>query len=305
MQIDPRHGEAFLAVIDTGSFELAAERLHLTASAVSLRVRALETGLGTPLVVRSRPCRATPAGQKLLQYLRRARLLEEDLLQELAAGPAGWQEVAIAINADTLGTWLLPALADFLADEQVLVDLSVDDQDHTYALLASGQALACVSSEPQAMRGCIAEPLGIMRYRMLASPAYVARWFPAGFTREAAGRAPVLVFNRKDALQADFLRRRFGLTGGYPCHHVPATEPFLHAIELGIGYGMAPDVQALPALAAGRVLDLAPDMPVDVALYWHRWKVQSPTLERLSRRVVNAARAVLLERKDGTALPEV
>lgn len=295
MQFDHRHGEAFLAVIDTGSFEQAAVQLHLTSSAVSLRVRALETQLGTPLIVRSRPCRATLAGQKVLQYLRRARLLEDDFLKELAGSEGGAINVPLAVNADTLGTWLLPALAPFLITEHVMIDLTVDDQDHTYALLAGGQALACVSTEPQAMRGCVAEPLGIMRYRMLASPAYVARWFAAGFTRDAARVAPLLVFNRKDALQADFLRRHFGLAGGYPCHHVPATEPFLSAIEHGLGYGMVPDLQSGPALAAGRVVDLAPAAPVDVHLYWHRWKVQSPRLERLSRVAVAAARAVLLQ----------
>ncbi|WP_028454581.1 HTH-type transcriptional regulator ArgP [Chitinilyticum litopenaei] len=295
MQLDHRQTEAFLAVIDSGSFDAAASRLHLTAAAVSQRVRALETGLGATLLVRARPCHATAAGQKLLQYLRRARLLEEDFHAEFSGGEQAALSIALAVNADTLGTWLLPALAPFLIAERVLIDVTVDDQDHTYALLAAGQALACVSTERQAMRGCVAEPLGIMRYRMLAAPEYARRCFPHGFRREEARTAPVMVFNRKDALQADFLQRHFGLPpGSYPCHHVPATEPFLAAIALGLGYGMVPELQAGPELAAGRVVDLAPDWPVDVALYWHRWKVQSPRLERLSRLAVASARSVLL-----------
>ena len=98
-RLDPRQCEAVLAVVDSGSFEQAAAALHLTPSAVSQRVRALEVALGSPLVVRSRPCRATPAGQRLLQYLRRVHALEEDLQADFAGGAATPLKVAIAVNA--------------------------------------------------------------------------------------------------------------------------------------------------------------------------------------------------------------
>lgn len=294
MILDKKQGEALLAVTETGSFEQAAARLRLTASAVSQRVRALEEQLGQPLVVRSRPCRATRAGQRLLQYLVRAALLEAEFLDASAAGQAAPLVVAIAVNADSLATWFLPALDPFLNRERVLVDLVVDDQDHTYALLEAGQALGCVSTEPRPMRGCLAEPLGSMRYRALAAPACRGRWFPHGMSAEAARRAPALVFNRKDRLQADFLQRKFSLTpGSYPCHYVPASDPFLQAVLLGFGWGMVPDLQAGPHLAGGALVELAADDPIDVSLFWHSWKVQSPRLERLSQTVIAAARRVL------------
>jgi len=292
--LDKKQGEALLAVTDTGSFEQAAARLGLTASAVSQRVRALEVQLGQPLVVRSRPCRATRAGQRLLRYLVRAALLDAEFLAETAAERAEPLPVALAVNADSLATWFLPALDPFLDRERVLIDLIVDDQDHTYALLEAGRALGCVSTEPRPLRGCVAEPLGAMRYRALAAPAFRGRWFPHGMTAEAARRAPALVFNRKDKLQADFLERKFRLQpGSYPCHHVPASEPFLQAVLLGFGWGMVPDLQVGGRLAGGLLVELAPDDPFDVALYWHSWKVQSPRLERLSQTVIAAARRVL------------
>ncbi|WP_348944478.1 LysR family transcriptional regulator ArgP [Chitinibacter sp. FCG-7] len=297
MQFDYKHAEALLAVIDSGSFEQAASALHLTASAVSQRVRQLEVQLGVPLLVRSRPCRATMAGQQLLQYLRRARLLEQDFLASFSGEAAAPLTVPLAVNADTLSTWLLPALSDFLIAENVLISLTVDDQDHTYALMQEGQALACVSAEPHAMQGCVVHELGILRYRMLASPAFHARWFARGYTRDAARQAPVMVFNRKDALQAGFLEQQFGLrVGAYPEHHVPASEPYLQSILLGLGSGMVPHLQADPLIARGELIDLAPQQPTDVTLYWHHWKVQSPRLERLSRRLVEAARGALLAR---------
>lgn len=294
--LDTRKGDALLAVIDTGSFEQAAALLHLTPSAVSQRVSAMESELGTPLIVRSKPCRATAAGQRLVQYLRRSRLLEEEFLAENGQSEAHQLSVALAVNNDTLATWLLPGLAAFLVAEKILLDIMLDDQDHTYRLLSQGLALAGVSSEAEPMRGCQVTALGAMRYRLLAAPAFAARWFPGGLDREAARSAPLMVFDRKDNLQADFLQRELGLPpGSYPCHFMPASEAFMRAIVLGLGYGMVPEQQFGELVAQGTLVDLAPQRPTDVALYWHAWRVQSPKLERLSAQVIAAARQTLLQ----------
>ncbi|HLV15940.1 MAG TPA: HTH-type transcriptional regulator ArgP [Pseudomonas sp.] len=296
MQLDPRQTKAFRTVIECGSFEQAAARLHLTPPAISQRVRALESALGTALVVRSRPCRATEAGQRLLQYLRRAQLLEADLLAEMAEQSDAPLVVAAALNADSLGTWFFPALAEVLIRERVLLDLTVEDQDYTYSLLESGLAIGCISSEAKPMRGCSAEPLGIMRYRLVACEAFRQNFFPQGLTRAAARRAPVVAYTRKDRLQAAFLLERFGLPpGSYPTHYVPGAEPHYQAIRHGLGYGMVPELLIRDALVRGEVLDLAPDAPCDVALYWHTWKVQSPRMEHLSRQIVEAAPHLLMQ----------
>ena len=294
MKLDPRQCEAVVAVIDSGSFEQAAAVLHVTPSAVSQRVRALEVALGTPLVLRTRPCRATPAGRRLLQYLRRVQSLEDDLQAEFAGDQAAPLSVTIALNNDSLASWFLPALAPFAAAEQVLLDLVLDDQDHTYTLLEAGRALGCVSTEPQPMRGCTVEALGRMRYRCMASPEFRARWFGKGMTRAAAQRAPVVVFDRKDRLQADFLLQHFGLPAdAWPRHYIPASDPYMQAIVLGLGWGMLPELQMRGLRERGALVDIAPTRPVDVALYWHAWKVQSPRMERLSKALVAQARRIL------------
>ncbi|TBU99873.1 HTH-type transcriptional regulator ArgP [Stutzerimonas kirkiae] len=294
MNLDPRQTEAFRVVIETGSFEQAAVRLHLTPPAISQRVRALESTLGSALVVRSRPCRATEAGQRLLQYLRRAMLLEDDLLAALAQREDAPLVVVAALNADSLGTWFFPALAEVLIRERVLLDLTVEDQDHTYNLLESGLAIACISTEARPMRGCSASALGRMRYRLVASRDFVRRSFSAGFTREAARRAPVVAYTRKDTLQSSFLLRRFGLpAGAYPSHYVPGAEPHFNAIRHGLGYGMVPELLLSDVLASGEMLDLAADEPLDISLYWHTWTVQSPRMEHLSRQIIEAAPKIL------------
>lgn len=293
--LDTRKGEALLAVIDSGSFEQAAVRLHLTPSAVSQRISAMEGELGMPLIVRSKPCRATPAGQRLVQYLRRSRLLEEEFIADSGETSARPLSVALAVNHDTLGTWLLSGLASFLISENILLDIALDDQDHTYNLLSQGLALAGVSTEPEPMRGCTVQQLGAMRYRCLATPAFAARWFPDGFEREAARIAPVMQFDRKDTLQTAFLQRELGLPpGSYPCHYVPASEAFMRAVRHGLGYGMIPELQCGDLVERGELVDLAPGRVSDVVLYWHAWRVQSPKLERLSAQVLATARDTLL-----------
>jgi LysR family transcriptional regulator (chromosome initiation inhibitor) len=294
MKIDPRRSEAFMAVIDSGSFEQAASQLHITSSAVSQRIAALEHDMGSPLLVRTRPCRPTTSGIRLLQFLRRRALLEAEFLAELD-NDSGPVRVTLAVNNDTLSTWLLPALAPVLLEERLLVEFVLDNQGHTFALLEQGQAVACVSAEPDAMRGCSVSPLGLMRYRLVAAPAFAQQWFPDGMNRESARHAPVMVFDRKDALQSNFLLQHFGLPeGAYPFHYVPASDPYLEAIRRGLGYGMLPLEQCATMLGSGELVDLTPGLHVDVPLYWHAWRIQPARLERMGAALVQAARAVLL-----------
>lgn len=287
---DPKQGDALLAVIDSGSFEQAAAALHLTPSAVSQRVSGLEAALGTPLLIRSRPIRLTSAGQQLVQYLRRSRLMEQEFLAELKIADAAPPRIAVAVNNDTLGTWFLPELSSFLNRENILLEIILDDQDHTYSLLEKGLVLAGVSSAPEPMRGCRSQHLGYMRYRLLAHPDFAKRWFPDGFNREAARKAPVMFFDRKDSLQQIFIERELGLPlGAYPIQYIPSSDPFVASIQLGMGYGMLPRQQFKSMLESGELVDLAPGKYLDVQLYWHSWRIQSPRLVRLTEEVIAAA----------------
>lgn len=294
MKFDTRQCAALMSVIDNGSFEAAAQQLSLTPSALSQRIRALETQLGSTLIIRSRPCRATPAGQRFLQHLRRVAEMEQDLADTFSDQPHAPVSIALAVNADSLDSWVLPALADFLIKENILLDLCIDDQEHTHTLLENGTVLGCISAQQAAMRGCEAEVLGNMRYQAVASKAFCARWFPQGMQRDSARLAPVLTFNRKDQLQSQFLLEHFGLSdNAFPRHYIPATSPYNRAIALGLGWGMIPELMLKEMPGESGLVRLAPAHPVDVTLYWHRWKVQSPRLARLSAKLVETARHAL------------
>lgn len=287
-----------LAAVDEGTFEAAAERLHVTPSAVSQRVKALEQRTGRVLLLRSKPVRPTPSGEIVVRFGRQLARLEQDAGAELGlTGASGPATLPVAVNADSLATWFLPALAETAAALDVCFDLHRDDQDHTALLLRQGRVMAAVTSSPEPVQGCSVRPLGRMSYLACASPGFAARHLAHGLLAEALPAAPMIVFDRKDDLQDAFLR---GLlpgrpTTGQPRTYVPSSESFAAAVAAGLGWGTVPDAQAGPYLRAGTLVCLAPDRPVDVPLYWQQWKLDSPPLAALTEAVTRAAAAALVQ----------
>ena len=293
MDLDLAQLRALRAAVYAGTLEGAARDLHVTPSAISQRLKALEQATGRVLLVRSRPVEVTEPGRAVLRLARELDLLAADTARELAPAE-GPVVLPVAVNADSLSTWLVPALAP-LRDE-VLLDLRRADQDDTAALLRDGSVVAAVTASATPVPGCTSTPLGVMRYRPAASPAFVQRWFPSGPTAAALGRAPVVHFDRDDDLQRSWLRTRTRGRADPPAHHVPTTEGFVQAVLGGLGWGVLSDLQlADPALRSAVVL-LHPRAVVDVPLHWQRWKVRSPSLERLSEVVLDAGRQALRRR---------
>ena len=291
---------AFEAVLQEGGFERAARRLALTQSAVSQRVKLLEAELGQVLLVRSKPVRPTPAGRRLLPYLAQLRLMEAEARRALSPRQVdGPLRLAVGVNADSLATWFIGAVAEVVRDEGIVLDCVVDDQDHTHALLADGEVLGCVSTRADPMRGCAAVRLGAMPYLCAGSPDFRALWFPQGLTATALARAPAIVFGHHDDMHEAFLLRTFGLDSRrYPHHVVPSSEGFMAFALAGLGYGFVPEIQARAHLARGELVDLAPERE-EVVLYWHHWQVQSPVMARLAQAIGDAAgRALGGERRD-------
>lgn len=283
---------ALAAVVREGSFERAAQALFVTPSAVSQRIRALEERVGCALVVRGQPCRPTDAGRRLCQHVDRVRLLEQELQGTLPTlAPQGSARVAlpIAVNADSLATWFAPAVAAFAADAPVLVELSVDDQDHTAAWLRNGTVLAAVTGTARPPAGFNSRPLGAMRYVAAASPAYVARHLAGGVGAASLARAPSLVFNAKDDLQARWVRRLCDREVELPRHAVPSAHAFVTAAVAGMGWGLHAEDLVAPLLAQGTLVELVPDTPLDVPLYWQHARAASSLIDGLSGAVVAAA----------------
>ncbi|MEU7059491.1 LysR family transcriptional regulator ArgP [Streptomyces sp. NPDC046197] len=283
-----------LAVVDEGTFDAAAAALHLTPSAVSQRVKALEQRTGRVLLMRTKPVRPTESGEVIVRFARQVALLERDASAELGLSSAGEPtRVSVAVNADSLATWFLGALLRVPAEPRLCFELRREDEDHTAALLREGQVMAAVTSSSDAVPGCSVRALGRMRYVPAASPGFAERHL-GGPLPDALAQAPVVVFDRRDDLQDVFVRRLRGGHGGAGAarHYVPTSEGFVDAVAAGLGWGMVPEVQAGPLLRAGRLVRLAPDRAdgsVDVPLYWQQWRLDSPVLATVAEAVTAAA----------------
>lgn len=271
-----------LAVVDAGTFDAAAAALHVTPSAVSQRVKALEHRVGRVLVMRTKPVRLTESGEVVVRFARQLSQLEGDARAELGLGD-GPAPLPIAVNADSLATWFLPALSRV---PDVYFELHREDEHHTTRLLREGLVMAAVTSSADAVQGCTVRKLGEMRYLPMATPAFAERWL----TGASLADAPVVVFDRRDVLQDRFARRLTRRRGASARrHYVPASEAYVAAVVAGLGWGMVPSTQAEPLLSAGTLVDLAPGRWVSVPLYWQQWKLDSPALTAVADAVAAAA----------------
>ncbi len=285
MQVVPAQLAALVAIADHGTFEAAARALHVTPSAISQRIRALESEVGQVVVQRTTPCRPTPAGEVLVRLARQTRLLHDEARDALAHGHLGTIDLPVAVSADSLATWFRGVLGEVAGWADVGMRLHVEDQAFSADLLRSGGVLAAVTSEPVAVQGCSVEPLGRLRYVPSAAPVVAERWRHGRGPDWAA--MPMVVFNEKDSLQHDLLAAR-GVAEPPVVHRVPTSADFLEAVRLGLGWGMIP----VPQLD-DRLVPLGARLHVDVTLYWQRWRLDSPTLDRLTDAVRRAARSVL------------
>jgi LysR family transcriptional regulator (chromosome initiation inhibitor) len=289
VDLNPGQLDALVAIADHGSFDAAARQLHITPSAVSQRIRALEAAAGQVLISRGTPCRPTPHGEWLVRLGRQTRLLYAEASQAITAATA--VELPVAVNADSLAAWFRDALTEVAAWDGTAIKLRVEDEAYSQELLRRGDVLAAVTSDPTPVQGCSIDPLGALRYLPAAAPVLADRWRRGESPDWAA--MPVVVFNDKDDLQHELLRSR-GVAHGPPVvHQVPSTADFYAAVRAGLGWGMLPEPQARADLASGELVRLSAGT-IDVPLYWQRWRLDSPKLAALTSAVRTAAARYLL-----------
>ncbi|WP_205787440.1 LysR family transcriptional regulator ArgP [Specibacter cremeus] len=293
MEFQFGHLRTFLAVVEAGTFEAAAARLHVTPSAVSQRIKAMEQAAGQVLVRRTAPIQPTPAGKTVLRLARQVRQLEQDAAVELGTAARPGHPIPVVVNADSLATWFVDALAAVPPELGLTFEVFREDEQHSAALLRSGDVMAAVTATPGAVQGCSVTPLGSMTYRAVAAPAFMTRWFPNGFSARAFAAAPVVQFDRTDTQQSNFFTAVAGTPIGGPQTFIPDTLEFAHAVRAGLGWGLLPDAHCLDDLRAGRLVELVPGRRSEVPLFWQRWKLASPALDALTLAVHATAAAAL------------
>jgi LysR family transcriptional regulator, chromosome initiation inhibitor len=284
VQLDGQQLAAFAAVIEHGSFDAAAAGLHVTPSAISQRIKALEQRVGQVLVVREKPCSATAAGVPLLRLAAQTAVLESDALAEMGGVEGASPRIALAVNADSMATWFTGVFEEL---DSVLFDIRIEDQDHSARLLREGVVMGAVTTERAPVSGCRVLPLGVMRYVAVASKEYTARHLPDGFTAHSVAAAPSLAWNRDDALQDLLVRKVFRRHVARPQHFVPTAEGFGAAVRAGLGWGMFPASLAAPAIADGSFVRVS-DAHLDVPLFWQCWKLDSPIVGNITDAVLRS-----------------
>ncbi|WP_454746441.1 LysR family transcriptional regulator ArgP [Ciceribacter selenitireducens] len=284
--------DALASVVRTGSFERAARQIGVTPSAISQRVKLLEERVGSVLVIRGQPCKGTEAGLRLARHAEEVALLERTLSLDLGRGVLDGRmpTIRIAVNADSLATWFVGAMA---AVPDCLFDLVLDDQEHSAEWLRRGEVRAAVSGSDAPVQGCDCRPLGTLRYIATASPDFVARWFADGVSPQTLSRAPALTFNTKDMLQARWIEAHVGEGIVLPTHWLPSSQAFVDATLAGLGWGLNPEGLVSDAIAAGRLVLLLSDAAYDVPLYWHWSRSVATALRPLNAAVGETARAML------------
>ncbi len=183
MFIEIRHLRSLMTVDEEGNLAQAAERLHLTPSALSHQIKALETYFETPLFLRnSRPLRLTLAGRKLVELAQRilpAVAAAESELRLIAGGKSG--RLHIAIECHACFEWLLPVLEAFRSKwPEVEVDIRLGVSFDPIPAVQKGEVDIVISSDPVDLPDLVFEPLFdyepllvMARSHPLADKAYI------------------------------------------------------------------------------------------------------------------------------------
>lgn len=295
--LDHAHLVALLTVERERSFIRAADRLGLSKSAVSQRVRLLEQRVGTVLVRRTRPVEMTGSGSRMCRYAETVEQMESDLLRSFSIrameNASDVAKLRVLVDADSLATWFLDVLEEEAAtDDPRLFDLSVADQDLSLAAMREGHALTAISSHSEPVQGYRSRTLGTQVYLAVASPAFIERHLADGTSLASLRMAPCICRSVHDSLHNQWMSEVFGETVGVPTHVVSCVQTGLQACRSGAGWFMAP-VRLAEPLLDGELVPLEPRTYLRKRLYWHVGLMAEETLRSLSRRVIAAAQACL------------
>jgi LysR family transcriptional regulator (chromosome initiation inhibitor) len=293
--IDTRDLASLRAVITEGSFDAAARQLNITPGALSQRIKQLEQKAGQLLVLRIQPTGLTAAGETLMRLAQQVALLTNEAMSALTRQVAPTPTLlTIAVNQDSLDSWLMPAINRFGAAGDIALDIRCADADQTHRLLKDGTAAACITSVAEAIPGCRAYRLGALVYEAVATRDYVARWFGDGVTPAQLAQAPQVLFDRTDMLAQQFLRRHGKRPLSPPAHYIPSSQQLVAATSAGLGWSLLPELLIRDDLTSGRLVRLSPKSRLDRLLYWQAWAIETAAMRRLTVLVREVARQYLV-----------
>ncbi|MBI4406105.1 MAG: ArgP/LysG family DNA-binding transcriptional regulator [Deltaproteobacteria bacterium] len=289
--------ETLQVVIQSGTFQKAANLLRITQSAVSQRIQLLEQQFGQPLLVRTSPPALTQAGRELVRHYEQVALLQDSFLNEMKSKLANKKPVILrlAVNTESLVSWFVDAITPLMKRTRLLVAIHRADQDETIKLLREGAVLACVSTLAKPLPGCVSTRLGKMLYRCVASNDFIEKYFQRGIDACSLQEAPAAIFDEADRLHDIFLTSRLRTTRlpAIPYTYVPSPEGLVRFAVEGLAYSILPSFLVDPHLKSGRLTDLFPQRPYRMRFYWHSVDWLVPTIQQLSDEITKHTKQML------------
>lgn len=275
-------------VITEQTFEKAATVLNITQSAISQRIKQLEQFVASPVLIRTHPLQATHTGQKLLSHFRKVRQLEYDLVNDIMPHThKTLTPISVAVNADTLASWFIPALSDLIKLQSIELKLQVTNEANTQDLLKKGEVFAAISSQQSSFAGGKVTHIGTLKYILCANKEFKQRYFSDGLTEHNLSIAPGVDYDQRDTMHSDYLKNHFGLKRAeYPCHRVRSSEAFVNMAIAGLAYCLLPTTQANEHLKSGKLIDLAPTKHLPQPLYWHSWVLERGIQKKVSETII-------------------
>lgn len=289
MEIDYKLLKALCAVIKEQSFEGASKKLCISQSAVSQRIKLLEESFASPVLIRSTPIKPTILGSKLLNHYGQINQLELSLFDELSTEDKNKPiSIAIALNADSLASWFIPAISPLLQKYNIEVDFYISNEYHTQNLLKKGEVYSALSSQPLGIANSKVTHIGDMKYKLCATPKFISKYFKNGLNKESLRNAPGVDFDQLDNMHEDYIEKHFNVSKGeYPCHRVRSSEAVVNMILNDLAFALLPHTQADKYLTNGELIELTPNKQLTLPLYWHSWLLEKGVQKSLTEHVIS------------------
>jgi DNA-binding transcriptional LysR family regulator len=274
MEIPSHELHAFRLVAQTLNFSLAAERAHITQSALSQRIQHLERRLGLTLFVRDRKAtRLTEAGLRLLRFCQAKDHLETELLSDLTSDAKGKiaGHLRVAGYSSVLHSVMMPALAGLLRTHAgIKFEFSMHEMHELTGVLLRGEADFVVMDHVHQQNNLETHLLGEERYVLIQSSRHpVANIY--------------LDHDPSDKFTTMFLKAQGQEKQGFTRSYVDDIDGVLTGTVLGLGQGVVPLHLMQKRLPIKIVKNYKP-MRIPVVLHYFR----QPYYSRLQTLAIDA-----------------
>jgi LysR family transcriptional regulator, chromosome initiation inhibitor len=262
--------EAFVAIVKNKTVNGAAREIGLTQTAITQRIRALESMLSTTLFTRSRKgMLMTQEGESLLRYCQAALDLEGETLAKIQ-GIAKLAEIRVAITGPTsvMTSRIIPQCLEVIrVHPQLVMTFEVSDIERRAEALRTGQVQFAIVPPEQVANEMESKRLKPEQYILVGPKSWRKRDL-----RDIVREEPIIDFDPTDSMSFSYLKKfKLHHLVGRDRHFVNNNESLIEMFKQGIGYGVLTKEVAAPHLKDGALIELNPGSVFEnyLALAWY------------------------------------